>query len=167
MTTGFLESNLDIAYPFVDSTEAISVGADPNDVLITSVVADALVVGDQDGPYILEAFNPNYDPLAVDPLGLAVIQVSGAAGVFINTTGATSVDLGGGFRSLDAVGTGGQIRLIVSTSGIAGLAALASPVEFSARVCSRGLQGVTSIEGLTGDVVLRLPDYSPLKATGE
>jgi len=167
MTAGFLESNLDIAYPFVDSTEAISVGADPNDVLITSVVADALVVGDQDGPYILEVFNPNYDPMIADPLSLAVIQVSGATGVFIDTTGATSVDLGGGFRSLDAVGTGGQIRLIVSTSGIAGLAALASPVEFSARVCSRGLHGVTSIEGLTGDVVLRLPDYSTLKDTGE
>jgi hypothetical protein len=167
MTAGFLESNLDIAYPFVDSTEAISVGADPNDVLITSVVADALVVGDQDGPYILKVFNPNYDPMIADPLSLAMIQVSGATGVFIDTTVATSVDLGGGFRSLDAVGTGGQIRLIVSTSGIAGLAALASPVEFSARVCSRGLQGVTSIEGLTGDVVLHLPDYSTIKDTGE
>lgn len=164
MTPGFLESNLGIAYPFVDSTEAISVGADPNDVLITSVVADALVVGDQDGPYILEAFNPNYDPLLTDPLSLAVIRVSGASGVFIDVVSAVSTDLGGGFRSLDAIGTGGQIRLIVSTSGIAGLAALLAPVEFSARVCSRRLHGVTSIEGLTGDVVLYVQDFSTIKS---
>jgi hypothetical protein len=167
MTPGFLESNLDIAYPFVDSTEVISVGADPSDVLITSVVADALVVGDQDGPYVLEVFNPNYDPLLPDPLSLAMIRVSGASGVFIDTLSAVSSDLGGGFMSLDAMGTGGQIRMIVSTSGVVGLAALLAPVEFSARVCSRRLQGVTSIHGLTGDVVLRLEDYSTLKSLGD
>ncbi len=167
MTPGFLESNLDIAYPFVDSTEAMSVGADPGDVLITSVVADALVIGDQDGPYVLEVFNPNYDPLVADPLSLAVIRVAGASGVFIDVASAVSSDLGGGFRSLDAIGAGGQIRMIVSISGVAGLAALSAPVEFSARVCSRRLHGVTSIQGLTGDVVLRLDDYSTLKSLGD
>jgi hypothetical protein len=80
---------------------------------------------------------------------------------------ATSIDLGGGFRCLDAQGAGGQIRLIVSTAGITGLAALAAPVEFAARVCSRRLHGVTSIQGLTGDVVIRLEDYSTLTSLGQ
>ena len=142
----FLESNLGLAYPFADLVTAP----------LIDVVADALVISNQPGPYVVTIFDPQF-PLVTANFRL---QIQGPNGVFLDTTGCTATDLGG-FTWLSMVDptTGAQARFIVDTVGLPGLTALLTPAELVPAVCQILPQQLTSLQGLQGDVVLSLPNY--------
>jgi hypothetical protein len=146
MSESFLDNNLSLSYPFADNTSSP----------VTGVVADAMIAGDQAGPYVLEVFTPNYDFLLADPLANAAVRISGPDGVFIDTAAAVSTDLGGGFRSMEVA------RFVVSTAAASSLGTLLGDVEFSAAVTHRVVEGVDSIQGLTGEVELVFDDFSTI-----
>jgi hypothetical protein len=157
MSRPFLENNLSLAYPFVDIAEAPAVG----------VIADAMVASPQAGPYTLTSFSPGFDGLLADPLANAVIQVTSPDGIALNTTSAVSTPLGAGYRSVEAVDPtrGSRVRLIVS-SAVATLGPLPVPLEFVSAVGVRLDSGLTSLQGLSGDVVLDFTDYATLTPQG-
>lgn len=153
MTPSYLDNNLTLAYPFADNVSAP----------VADVVADAMVSGGQSGPYVLEVFTPNYDFLLADPLANADVRISGPDGVFIDTTSAVSTDIGGGFRSMEVVDGTARARFVVSTAGAASLGTLPGPVGISAAVSHQISDGVSSLQGLSGEVELVFDDFSTIE----
>ena len=152
----FLENNLSLDYPFADGS------SEP----VVAAVSDAMIAGPQSGPYTLEVFTPNYDFLAADPLANLVVRISGPYGVFIDTTSAVSTDLGGGFRSVEVVDGTARARFVVSTAAMVSLGPLGQDTEFAAAVSHQIVDGVSSIEGVTGEVELIFDDFSTIVEDG-
>lgn len=154
--TPYLEGNLALAYPFVDASTAPAIAA----------VADAMLASPLPGPYTLDEFNPNY-PSAGDPYSGAIITVSNPDGVVLADPTVTSTSIGGGFTAIEAVDAsrGSRLRLIVSTAAQS-LTALPSPLEFAAAVAVQTTTGVRSLQGLTGDVIVDVPNHSVIEVRG-
>lgn len=146
MTTPFLENNLELAYPFVDGTTSA----------LTSAVGDASVISDQPGPYVVEVFDPQYPFMATS----FKLRISGPLGVFLNTTGCAVTTIGNFvFVVMTDPGTGATARFMLATSRIGGIGPLPAPAPLVASVCQQTVGGLASLQGLSGDVVLELPDY--------
>jgi len=144
--TPFLENNLELAYPFEDGTE----------LSLTAAVGDAAVVSDQPGPYVVELFDPQYPAMAAN----FRLRISGANGVFLDTTGCTVVTIGAfEFVSMTDGTTGATARFMLATERIGSIGALPAPATLVASACYETSSGLNTLQGLQGDVVLELPDY--------
>jgi hypothetical protein len=144
--TPFLESNLELAYPFVDGTVVPAIYA----------VADAAVISDQPGPYVVEVFDPQSPAVASG----FKLRISGPNGVFLETTGCALTVLGDyTFVSMTDPVTSAMARFILRTSGLNALGTLPSPAELVASVCHEVNPGLKTLQALSGDVEISLPDY--------
>lgn len=144
--TPFLENNLELAYPFADGTTAS----------LTAAVGDAAVVAPQPGPYVVDLFDPQYPAMALN----FRLRILGANGTLLDTTGCTEEVIGAfTFVSMTDVARGATARFMLATDRIGSIGALPAPAELVTSVCYETLPGLSSLQGLQGDVVLELPDY--------
>lgn len=149
MTAPFLENNLELAYPFADGVQGS----------LTQAVGDAVVISDQPGPYVVEVFSPQYPAMTTS----FRLRISGPNGVFLNTTGCTQTMIGAFvFVSMVDPVTGALARFVLATSRIGSIGALLAPAPLVASVCQETVAGLASLQGLTGDVEISLPDYCVL-----
>lgn len=156
--TQYLENNLTLQYPFADGVTVPAVG----------VIADMMLSARAPGPYTLDVFNPNYNGLSADPLDIMQIEISNAEGVVLSTAAAVSTALPGGFIFVSAEDTTREsvVRLILDASGVVTLAGLPSPQPLAGGVGYEAVAGLSSLNGLSGDVILDLPDYSIVDTNG-
>ncbi len=147
----WLEQNLGLAYPFADEA------TDP----VVGVFADALVSCGAEGPYTLTVFDPQ-------ALTNAHVQIKFGADVLLETFVAT-VDTLGDYTVLSGVDVarGSSFRFIVSTELVTPFPGLTGPVEFTPGACSFNGGTVSSLNGLTGDVIVSIPDHSQLVIDGQ
>jgi len=144
--TPFLENNLELAYPFEDGVLES----------LTAAVGDATVISNQPGPYVVELFDPQYPAMAAN----FRLRISGPQGVFLDTTGCVTTTIGDFIHvSMTDGTTGAQARFMLATSRIGGIGALLVPAILVASVCYETVPGLDTLEGVSGDVILELPDY--------
>ncbi len=143
----FLEENLRVAYPFADQvTNAI-----------TDVFADALIRAPYEGAFTLSIFHP----LA---LTNAHVQIKSGTTIVLDTTVATVTTLET-YQVLEGVDStrGSSYRFILSSAKVALFAFLTTPVEFDSAVCSFNGGVVSTLNGLSGDVVVILPEHCSIE----
>ena len=149
--TEWLAGNLTLEYPFVDGTTDY----------LTQCFADALVSAAASGPFTLTAFQPNL-------LTNAVVQVHAGSQLVLSTTSAVVTTLGPYtvLAGADAV-RGSYYQFVVSVPALVAYINLGGPLTFdpSAQASLEG--SVTSLNGLQGEVVLNLPNFSDVSFTDE
>lgn len=147
----WLEGNLGLAYPFTDDVSGDTVG----------VFADAQVNCHQPGPYVLTTFDPQTLTDAI-----VVIKDSTSTTTLLSTTVATATTLGDYTVLAGTDGTrGSSFRFILDTAALGLFPPLASPVTFAVSACNFIDTRLTSLQGLTDDVILDFPDYVQLQIT--
>ncbi len=147
----WLEQNLSLAFPFDDQVTDSIVG----------VFADALISAGAEGPYTLEIFSPQ-------GLTNALVQVKKGSDIILDT-GSATVTVLGDWLILEGTDTvhGSSYRFIVDPDAILIYPELVAPVTMAPAACAFNGQVVSSINGLSGDVILSMPDHSQLTITDQ
>ncbi len=145
----YLEENLRLAYPFADQ----ETGA------VVSCFADAQIVAGVAAPLTLTIFSP----LAFTN---AHVKIQSGATVVLETTSATVTTLGP-YTVLIGVDSGRQssYKFICDTAALTIFPFLATPVAFNPQVCSFDGGRVQTLNGLSGDVTLHVPNFSAVEET--
>ncbi len=147
----WLAQNLDLAYPFIDDT---------SDSVIR-VFVDALVSCGTQGPYTLTTFAP-------EDLTNAHVKITHGATTLFEAFTATPTTLGDYTVLVGSDATRGtSYKFILVTSLLPTFPGLSAPVEFAPAACAFNDATLTSLNGLTGDVVLSIPDHSQLVIDGQ
>lgn len=138
----WLESNLELSFPFVDGAE------DP----LVNLMADALVLSPVPGAYTLSIFDPQAGTNAH-------VKITQGATVILETFVATVASIGSYFvlNGVDSA-RGSSFRFI--TTDLSAYAFLASPMALVPTVCKGIEPTVSSLDTLTGAVIVHLPNYA-------